>query len=232
LLQITGRDVQLFGKKALAGFGYDQVNALDSRVVFEEFEGFLRENCSAGPGYAHGYDLFFLLSHGQFVDRFSVAMGLRQVKIRGVHARDGVRKGATVYSRFPPEGERMTSAVPMQTVVEFIKRINAGNVDKLCELMTEDHVFQDALGKRFIGRETLRGGWKMYYEMVSDYKIRGEQFFVDKNMVAVFGTASGTSKRDGKFSSEGFWDIPAAWKATVHDGRVAEWCVYAESSRA
>src|ERR1700686_2664582 len=76
----------------------------------------------------------------------------------------------------------MASAVPMETVVEFIKRINAGNVDKLCELMTEDHVFQDALGKRFIGRETLRGGWKMYYEMVSDYKVRGEQFFVIKTL--------------------------------------------------
>jgi ketosteroid isomerase-like protein len=126
----------------------------------------------------------------------------------------------------------MASAVPMETVVEFIKRINAGSVDKLCELMTEDHVFQDALGKRFIGRETLRAGWKMYYEMVSDYKVRGEQFFVDKNIVAVFGTASGTSKRDGKFSSEGFWEIPAAWKAVVRDGRIAEWCVYAESSRA
>jgi ketosteroid isomerase-like protein len=98
--------------------------------------------------------------------------------------------------------------------------------------MTEDHVFKDALGKRFIGRETLRAGWKMYYERVSDYKIRGEQFFVDKNMVAVFGMASGTSNRDGKSSSEGFWDIPAAWKATVRDGRIAEWCVYAESSRA
>src|ERR1700737_1993937 len=140
------------------------------------------------------------------------------------------RRRCTLDSR--PEGSAMASAVPMETVVEFIKRINAGNVDKLCELMTEDHVFQDALGKRFIGRETLRGGWKMYYEMVSDYKIRGEQFFVDKNMVAVFGTASGMSKRDGKFSSDGFWEIPAAWKAIVRDGRIAEWCVYAESSRA
>jgi len=126
----------------------------------------------------------------------------------------------------------MASAAPMETVVEFIKRINAGNVDKLCELMTEDHVFQDALGKRFIGRETLRGGWKMYYEMVSDYKVRGEQFLVDKNVVAVFCTASGTSKRDGKFSNAGFWVIPAAWKAIVRDGQIAEWCVYAESSRA
>src|ERR1700738_2605730 len=131
-----------------------------------------------------------------------------------------------------PMASAMASAVPMETVVEFIKRINAGNVDKLCELMTEDHVFQDALGKRFIGRETLRGGWKMYYQQVSDYKIRGEQFFVDKNLVAVFGTASGTSKRDGKLSNDGFWEIPAAWKATVRDGLIAEWCVYAEASRA
>jgi ketosteroid isomerase-like protein len=126
----------------------------------------------------------------------------------------------------------MASAAPMEAVVEFIKRINAGNVDRLCELMTEDHVFQDALGKRFIGRENLRCGWKMYYQHVSDYKIRGEQFFVDKNVVAVFGTASGTSKREGKFSNDGFWEIPAAWKAVVRDGLVAEWCVYAESSRA
>jgi ketosteroid isomerase-like protein len=126
----------------------------------------------------------------------------------------------------------MSSAQPLEIVVEFIKRINAGNVDALCELMTEDHVFQDALGKRFVGRETLRHGWNMYFQQVSDYKIRGDNFFQDKNMVAVFGTASGTSKRDGKFSTEGFWQIPAAWKGTVQDGLIAEWCVYAESSRA
>lgn len=121
---------------------------------------------------------------------------------------------------------------PLEVVVEFIKRINAGNVDRLCELMTEDHVFQDALGKRFVGRETLRGGWKAYYQQISDYKIRGDEFFQDKNVVAVFGTASGISKKDGKFSADGFWQIPAAWKATVRDGLIALWCVYAESSRA
>src|SRR3984893_13395484 len=108
-----------------------------------------------------------------------------------------VCKGAQRYTLDSRRKESaMASAVPMETVVEFIKRINAGNVDKLCELMTEDHVFQDALGKRFIGRETLRGGWKMYYQQVSDYKIRGEQFFVDKNLVAVFSNPSCTSNRN------------------------------------
>ena len=126
----------------------------------------------------------------------------------------------------------MGSTEPLEVVMEFIKRINAGNVDALCELMTEDHVFQDALGKRFVGRETLRGGWKAYFQQVSDYKIRGEEFFQDKSVVAVFGTASGTSKRDGKFSKEGYWHIPAAWKAAVRGVLIAQWCVYAESSRA
>ena len=126
----------------------------------------------------------------------------------------------------------MDSAQPMEVVVEFIKRINAGNVDRLCELMTEDHVFQDALGKRFVGRQMLRGGWTAYFEQISDYRIRAEEFFQNKNVVAMFGTASGMSKRDGKFSAEGFWQIPAAWKAIVRDGLIAQWCVYAESSRA
>ena len=124
------------------------------------------------------------------------------------------------------------SGQPMEVVVEFIKRINAGNVEALCELMTADHVFQDALGKRFVGRETLREGWKMYFQQIADYQVRGENFFQDKNVVAVFGTASGTSKRDGKFSAAGFWQIPAAWKATIEGELIAEWCVYAESSRA
>ncbi len=57
----------------------------------------------------------------------------------------------------------MTNAEPMQVVVEFIKHINAGNPDQIAELLTNDHIFQDALGKRFIGKETLRQGWKMYF---------------------------------------------------------------------
>ena len=126
----------------------------------------------------------------------------------------------------------MGSTEPLEVVTEFIKRINAGNVEALCELMNEDHVFQDALGKRFVGRETLRGGWKAYFQQISDYKIRGEEFFEDKSVIAVFGTASGTRRHDGKFSAEGYWHIPAAWKATVRDGLIAQWCVYAESSRA
>lgn len=125
----------------------------------------------------------------------------------------------------------MAYTEPLEVVMEFIKRINLGDVDALCELMTEDHVFQDALGKRFVGRTLLRESWKSYFGEVADYKIHGEDFFQDKFAVAVFGDASGTTKHDGKFAKEGFWQIPAAWKALVRGDKVAQWYVYAESSR-
>ena len=91
---------------------------------------------------------------------------------------------ATVYSNSGLGGEDMGTSgsamggtQPMEVVMEFIKRINAGNVDSLCELMTEDHVFQDALGKRFMGRETLRAGWESYYAQVSDYQVSRRGIF-------------------------------------------------------
>jgi hypothetical protein len=53
----------------------------------------------------------------------------------------------------------------LEVAMDFIKRINSGDVNALCELMTEGHIFQDALGKRIIGRETMRQGWTMYFKL-------------------------------------------------------------------
>src|ERR1035438_4587160 len=46
----------------------------------------------------------------------------------------------------------------IETVLEFLNRINQRDVDKLAELMTEDHVFVDSLGNQVRGREKMRGG--------------------------------------------------------------------------
>src|ERR1700748_2936995 len=80
---------------------------------------------------------------------------------------------------------------PLEVAMEFIKRINGGDVGALCELMTENHIFQDALGKRFMGRETMRQGWTQYLKMVSDYQVHADEFFTTDERVAIFGTASG-----------------------------------------
>jgi len=47
--------------------------------------------------------------------------------------------------------------------------------------------------------------------------------------VAVFGTARGTYALQGKLRKENHWEVPAAWKAMVQEGCVAEWRVFADN---
>ena len=44
---------------------------------------------------------------------------------------------------------------PTETVLQFMDRINERDVDKLAELMTEDHVFIDSLGNSVRSREKM-----------------------------------------------------------------------------
>lgn len=118
---------------------------------------------------------------------------------------------------------------PLEVAMEFIKRINSGDADAVCDLMTEDHVFQDAFGKRYLGREKMRAGWTSYFKMISDYQIHAEEFFQTDDRLAILGTASGNYAGDGGKSADKFWEVPAAWRAVVRDGRVAEWRVYADN---
>jgi ketosteroid isomerase-like protein len=123
-------------------------------------------------------------------------------------------------------------AEPLEIAMNFIKRINAGDVNALCELMTEGHIFQDALGKRFMGRETMRQGWTAYFRSVPDYKVHAEEFFQTKNVLAIFGDASGTYAANSSTVgalAENFWQVPAAWRAVVVGGLISEWRVYADN---
>lgn len=117
-------------------------------------------------------------------------------------------------------------------VLEFMDRINAADVDGLCRLMTEDHVFVDGLGNRFTGRESMRAGWKMYLSWFPDYRVSHEEIFQEHGSVAVIGAASGTYAVNGKLSKENHWQIPAAWKAVVREGQIAVWRVYCDNQPA
>jgi ketosteroid isomerase-like protein len=126
----------------------------------------------------------------------------------------------------------MDSQQPVAIVLSFIDRINAVDVDGLCALMTEDHVFVDGLGNRVVGREKLRAGWTSYLVWFPDYRISHEEIFESREGVAVFGAASGTYAVGGKLPKENHWEIPAAWKAVVRDGLIAEWRVYCDNQPA
>ena len=118
---------------------------------------------------------------------------------------------------------------PEETVGDFMDRINRHDADSLAELMTEDHVFVDGLGNRMQGREAMRKGWAGYFRMFPDYRVSHAEIFSQGDVVASFGTAEATYAVEGKLRKENHWSVPAAWRAVVRDGLIAEWQVYADN---
>ncbi|HEV3219145.1 MAG TPA: nuclear transport factor 2 family protein [Candidatus Acidoferrales bacterium] len=123
----------------------------------------------------------------------------------------------------------MQTQEPVATVLKFIERINAGDVVGILAMMTDDHVFIDALGNRLSGKDALRAGWNGYLSWFPDYRIAHEEIFQNRDAVAAFGIASGTYAVNGKLPKENRWEVPGAWKGVVRDGKIAEWRVYCDN---
>jgi ketosteroid isomerase-like protein len=118
---------------------------------------------------------------------------------------------------------------PVQTVQDFMTRINLRDPGKLAELMTENHVFVDSLGNSVRGRDQMRAGWQGYFAFCPDYWVSHEEIIASGNLVAVFGAAGGTIASDGSLPAANQWRTPAAWLAIVENGLVKEWRVYADN---
>jgi ketosteroid isomerase-like protein len=117
----------------------------------------------------------------------------------------------------------------IETVLDFLDRINKRNADKLAELMTEDHEFIDSLGNTARGREKMREAWRGYYSFCPDYWATHEEMLANGNVVAVFGAAGGTIATNGKLPPENKWRTSAAWLAVVENNLVKKWQVYADN---
>ena len=112
-----------------------------------------------------------------------------------------------------------------ETILAFVDRINAHDVEGLGELMSDDHRFIDAHGNEIAGREKMTAGWRGYFEMFPVYSIEVNEIFEQGDTFGMFGFASGSFK--GK--PEASWRLPAAWKAIVKDRRIALWQVFADT---
>jgi ketosteroid isomerase-like protein len=122
--------------------------------------------------------------------------------------------------------------IPQKVAKQFVTAINAHDVERLASLMTSDHRFLDSLGTVAEGREAMREGWTFYFSMVSDYHLDIRRFFVaedGKAEVMLVGVASGSHWSNGIKRSDSLWSTPAALRALVRDGLIAEWQVYADN---
>ena len=113
-------------------------------------------------------------------------------------------------------------------VKAFIAAINGGDASLLSSLMTEDHTFVDSAGRAESGRKNMTDGWKQYFRMFPDYRIEAQSILQDGNLVAVFGSASGTYNGRRGLVPENRIEMPAAWKGVVENGKIKFWQVYAD----
>jgi ketosteroid isomerase-like protein len=118
---------------------------------------------------------------------------------------------------------------PAEVAAAFVARINEHDLAGLNELMSDDHVFIDALDNRIAGRAAMRSGWEQYFALVPDYWIKIDRTLQDDRGVALFGTAGGTYAGGNSGGQEREWAVPAAWLAETRDDKVALWRVYADN---
>lgn len=121
----------------------------------------------------------------------------------------------------------MTS-MEIGVVEAFVAAINRRSPREISDLMTEDHTFVDSAGRVESGRRNTTAGWSEYFRMFPDYTILVETILADHELVAVFGSASGTYNGKRGLVAENRIEMPAAWRAVVHDGKVKRWQVYAD----
>jgi len=121
----------------------------------------------------------------------------------------------------------MTST-EIDVVNAFVAAINRRNPHEICDLMTEDHTFVDSGGRVESGRQKMTAGWCEFFRMFPDYTIHVETILADHDLVAVFGSASGTYNGKRGPVLQNRIEMPAAWRAVVQNGQVKRWQVYAD----
>jgi ketosteroid isomerase-like protein len=116
----------------------------------------------------------------------------------------------------------------IDVVKAFIAAINHRDLSELSSLMAEDHTFVDSGGALQSGRENMLAGWQGYFRMFPDYEIQVDHILQTKDLVAVFGSASGTYNGKRGLVPENRIAMPAAWKALVKNGKIKLWQVYTD----
>ncbi len=111
----------------------------------------------------------------------------------------------------------------------FLSAINRQDPAALADLMSPAHRFTDSLGNVVQGREKMRAAWAAYFRMVPDYSLAIDEFYGNGPAVVMLGWAQGTYSRGGCLKEEDRWRTPAAIRAVVEDGLIAQWQVYADN---
>jgi len=110
----------------------------------------------------------------------------------------------------------------MKTITDFAAAINSRDVERIAALMSDDHTFIDAHGNEATGKDMLKAGWASYFKFFPDYYIEIKQILTEGDLAVAYGYA-------GAGRGDKAWQIPAAWRAIIRDGKIKLWQVYADT---
>ena len=108
---------------------------------------------------------------------------------------------------------------PTETALAFVQAINSKDVERLAELMTDDHKFIDGDGSEYIGKDRMKVGWKEHFEI--------DMQFEEMDTVVLVGHSRGTIIHNGKLKQENSWRVPSAWRVIVKSDKISVWQLYA-----
>ena len=113
--------------------------------------------------------------------------------------------------------------------MDFANAINRGDVDKMVELMSDNHTFVDSRDNRVTGKENMKQAWIGYFNLFPDYKIEITGMLQKKSLFYLVGYAGGTYMNLMNENNSKSWRIPAAWTDIIKKNKVQYWQVYADN---
>jgi limonene-1,2-epoxide hydrolase len=113
-------------------------------------------------------------------------------------------------------------------VISFVKAINDHDVNAIVNLMSDDHIFIDAMDNKSVGKKGMKEAWDRYYELFPDYLIEISDIIESESVIGLFGYVNATYKNLTNELNSNFWRIPASWKAIVENNKIKHWQVYCD----
>jgi ketosteroid isomerase-like protein len=114
-----------------------------------------------------------------------------------------------------------------EIVLAFVKAINDHDVNKIYNLMSDDHIFIDGSGAKHTGKIDMKKNWQDYYQMFPDYNIQIADIVEDISIIGLFGFAS-ASYMSITDKTDNFWKTTASWKAIIENKKIKLWQVYCD----
>ncbi len=91
--------------------------------------------------------------------------------------------------------------------------INRGDLDGLCDSMTDDHVFYVEGEEPTNGKERMRDAWRGYFDGFPNYQVFEDEVFENSLGVFIVGHTSGSHVPAEEETIEGEYSIPVRAQA-------------------